>query len=268
MKPVVTIDIFGLETSIGSYGLFMTLAAIIVIAVSLYGIYKAGLPMKSSLLCLILMSISVPVGARALNVAINPGFYAENSNKILALDTLGFSLMGGLLLSAFIGIISTRIMGIDVWRLGDSIAPGLGIGLGVMRLGCFFNGCCYGLESSVPWAVRFPFNSPAHKHFLSLNSGGAALFQMLSSPSVHPTQLYEMAGSFLAAAIAIYLIRKGAKPGVPILAAAIVFTTTRLTNHFLRIHPPTNEISIWFYPVVYIVIIILLSVTLYQKSTN
>ncbi|WP_422486937.1 prolipoprotein diacylglyceryl transferase [Gudongella sp. DL1XJH-153] len=266
MKPVMIIDMFGLETSVGSYGLFMTLAAMLVIVVSIYCIYKAGLPMKSGLLCLALIAISLPIGARALNVAINSGFYTDNPHRVFALDTLGFSLMGGLLLSAFVGIVLTRIMGMDFWRLGDSIAPGLGIGLGVMRLGCYFNGCCYGLESSVPWAVRFPYNSPAHKHFLSLNSQGTALFKMLSSPSVHPTQLYEMAGSFLAAAIAFYLIKKRAKPGVPILVAAIVFTTTRLANHFLRIHPLTNEISIWFYPVAYILILILLSVTLYRKN--
>jgi phosphatidylglycerol:prolipoprotein diacylglycerol transferase len=35
----------------------------------------------------------------------------------------------------------------------------LGVGLG--RIGCFLNGCCYGGLSDLPWAVRFPEESPA-----------------------------------------------------------------------------------------------------------
>jgi len=48
-------------------------------------------------------------------------------------------------------------------RLGmDIIAPCLMIGLGVGRIGCYLNGCCYGAETNVSWAVEFPYHSDAY----------------------------------------------------------------------------------------------------------
>lgn len=57
------------------------------------------------------------------------------------------------------------------WYL-DMTAPSLAWGLAITRIGCFLNGCCWGAvcvdqhdpareKSMVPWAVRFPFGSPA-----------------------------------------------------------------------------------------------------------
>lgn len=57
------------------------------------------------------------------------------------------------------------------WYL-DMTAPALAWGLAITRIGCFLNGCCWGatcvdqhdtagLAAQVPWAVRFPYGSPA-----------------------------------------------------------------------------------------------------------
>jgi phosphatidylglycerol---prolipoprotein diacylglyceryl transferase len=45
----------------------------------------------------------------------------------------------------------------------DLLAPSLALGLGVTRIGCFINGCCWGgpCPSETPWAVKFPYLSPA-----------------------------------------------------------------------------------------------------------
>jgi phosphatidylglycerol:prolipoprotein diacylglycerol transferase len=52
----------------------------------------------------------------------------------------------------------------------DLLAPISIWGLAMTRVGCFLNGCCWGgvcvdhaQEPRVPWAVTFPFNSPAHE---------------------------------------------------------------------------------------------------------
>jgi phosphatidylglycerol:prolipoprotein diacylglycerol transferase len=45
------------------------------------------------------------------------------------------------------------------WYL-DIIAPSAALGMGLGRIGCFLNGCCWGLPADLPWAVRFPFGSP------------------------------------------------------------------------------------------------------------
>ena len=46
----------------------------------------------------------------------------------------------------------------------DVIAPSLALGIALGRLGCFLNGCCYGDTCDLPWAVRFPRESPPWVH--------------------------------------------------------------------------------------------------------
>lgn len=43
--------------------------------------------------------------------------------------------------------------------ISDLIAPSLLAGLAFGRIGCLLNGCCYGGESTHPWAVTFPRES-------------------------------------------------------------------------------------------------------------
>jgi phosphatidylglycerol---prolipoprotein diacylglyceryl transferase len=63
------------------------------------------------------------------------------------------------------------------WRLGirrstgDLFALALPAGEAVGRVGCFFNGCCYGVRSNIPWAV---FQHGAWRHPAQLYSALAA----------------------------------------------------------------------------------------------
>lgn len=260
--------ILGQHLLIKAYGFFMGLAAVAVLAISIYYISRMKLDLKRSCLCLLFMALAVPIGARILNVAINPTFYSQHPSCILTLQVTGFSLMGGLLLAAAAGLVTVWFLKIPLWPLADAVAPGLGIGLALMRVGCYLNGCCYGLRSQLPWAVQFPYGSPAHKYYLgeSQATGGLlGLGNLLSSPSLHPTQLYEMLAALMAAGLAIYLIKKQADAGLAFLAAALLFTLARLGNHFLRVQPPSNEIPFLFYPLIYLIIIILLTIALLSK---
>ncbi len=58
--------------------------------------------------------------------------------------------------------------------LCDTISPGMFLGYGVGRIGCFMNGCCYGHTSDLPWAVIFPEETN----------------RALLTPPSHPAQLY------------------------------------------------------------------------------
>jgi phosphatidylglycerol:prolipoprotein diacylglycerol transferase len=47
--------------------------------------------------------------------------------------------------------------------MADLIAPSMMAGLALGRIGCLLNGCCYGGESTAPWAVTIPpENAPQH----------------------------------------------------------------------------------------------------------
>lgn len=83
-------------------------------------------------------------------------------------------LIGALLTAAFY---FWRRPHLNAWLYSDAFAPAIAAGAIVGRLGCFLAGCCYGIESSVPWAVHFP---GVRGH-------------------VHPTQLYDAMGALILA---------------------------------------------------------------------
>ncbi len=72
--------------------------------------------------------------------------------------------LGGILVYLLIKRVSLRLY-------LDILAPSLVLGLAFGRIGCFLNGCCFGDvcadregHARLPWAVTFPYGSPAH-HF-------------------------------------------------------------------------------------------------------
>jgi phosphatidylglycerol---prolipoprotein diacylglyceryl transferase len=59
------------------------------------------------------------------------------------------------LIGAYVAVeLAKRLLEVTV-KTGDSYAIPLALALAVGRLGCFFNGCCYGVETSLPWGVDF-----------------------------------------------------------------------------------------------------------------
>jgi prolipoprotein diacylglyceryltransferase len=75
---------------------------------------------------------------------------------------------GGLVVyGAVIGGILGTLVFIQRYKLPslamfDLAIPSLMLGMGLGRLGCLMNGCCFGSLCSLPWAVTFPPGSPPH----------------------------------------------------------------------------------------------------------
>jgi phosphatidylglycerol:prolipoprotein diacylglycerol transferase len=67
----------------------------------------------------------------------------------------GSLLAGGLALFVFVR--KYRLPGL---AMADVVVPGVVLGMAIGRLGCFMNGCCYGGQCDLPWAVAFPWGSP------------------------------------------------------------------------------------------------------------
>ena len=65
--------------------------------------------------------------------------------------------------------------------------PAFGIGVLLLRLGCFVNGCCFGVRTDLPWGVRFAKGTGAFT--VHMNRGWLPDGAAFSLP-VHPTQLY------------------------------------------------------------------------------
>ncbi len=114
----------------------------------------------------------------------------------------GFVWYGG-----FLGGVSGVIF--NSWRrrvpiafTADLVAPALTLGYAIGRVGCFLVGDDYGLPTSLPWGVKFPFGLPATTvaNLTQLHVTFPPGTDPLQVVAVHPTQVYETALMLLATA--------------------------------------------------------------------
>jgi len=103
----------------------------------------------------------------------------------------GFVFYGGFIGAVLATVLYARRNRLPLWNVADAMAPSVALGHAIGRLGCFFNGCCYGKATTLPWGVPHP-NPYATQ--------GA---------TVHPTQLYEVLGNLaICASLSVYYRRK------------------------------------------------------------
>ncbi len=84
----------------------------------------------------------------------------------------GLSLHGGLLAGGLVGAGLATDRRLNLWRVADSLAPGLAAAIFILRLGCLANGCDYGVPTDLPWGV--PLHG-ALRHPIQLYEGVANL---------------------------------------------------------------------------------------------
>jgi phosphatidylglycerol:prolipoprotein diacylglycerol transferase len=90
-------------------------------------------------------------------------FRSRGICEMLAIWKGGLELLGGVLLAIFIIVVYLWIQKLPVRRYLDILAVGLMLALVFGRLGCFFNGCCFGKPTNSFISVRFPYGSLAYE---------------------------------------------------------------------------------------------------------
>jgi len=113
---------------------------------------------------------------------------------------------------------------IPILPIADLLAPALAVAHGFGRIGCFFGGCCYGVQVhlSHPFAVIFP---PA--------DAGMPTGISVSMP-VLATQLIEAASLFVIAVTLIIIYKKTAGRGLTVCSYGILYSILRFTLEFYR----------------------------------
>lgn len=114
----------------------------------------------------------------------------------------GLTYYGGLLAASAYAVYFLRRERFPFWKAADMSGFVIPLGLAWGRMGCFLAGCCFGSVCERPWAARFPAWSPASEMHARTHR---LAHEGLPSLPVHPTQLYEAAGSLLIAFLA-YLV--------------------------------------------------------------
>lgn len=186
---------------IRGYGLMVLCGVIAGILLAMHRAQQVGLPPDTILSLAFSFLLCGIIGARLFYVVEywDTRFKSDDWRET-AINVLKFTEGGLVVYGAFIG--ATVAVVWFVWRRGlpllamaDLLAPSLLIGLAFGRIGCFLNGCCYGGECELPWAVTFPRDSlPYMEQYESGRFGDPATLDPQTLPTrslpVHPAQLY------------------------------------------------------------------------------
>ena len=174
---------------------------------------------------------------------------------VFNLSSGGIVLYGGLIAAA-VGFFSfCAVNRIRPLALLDIITPSIFLGIGFGRIGCFLNGCCYGDESSLPWAVRFPrgsatFNALVEKKLLDPDA--------LWTQALHPTQLYSALDGFILAALTAWYFSRRRRNGEVFAIGLTIYPITRFLIEFIRGDEPPRyglTISQWISVGIFVVAI-------------
>jgi len=159
------------------------------------------------------------VGARGMFVALNwAQFSARPAEALYVWQVGGLSFHGGLLGGVVAALLVAWRHRVGFWSLGDMAAPGLALGYGITRFGCFLNGCCYGGPTSLPWGVRFPLFPDS---------------SITTEPS-HPTQIYAALGSFLILFLLLRVRSRLPARGQVFLLYLLLYSVLRASIEVLR----------------------------------
>lgn len=94
------------------------------------------------------------LGGRIVYILLNLKMYAADPLEIIMLQHGGLAWFGGFMGGAAGGILYCLRKKMPLLKTLDFISPYIALGHAVGRIGCFFNGCCYGKVS--PHGFYFP----------------------------------------------------------------------------------------------------------------
>lgn len=146
-----------------SYGVMVALGAGVAILYFLTSVKKAYLPRNLMVNLVVGIILFVLLGARVFYVLMHLPYYVLYPGKIYHLWEGGMVFYGGLFSALAFSFYYIRAHHLSFGRIADCAAPGIAFGISIGRVGCFLNGCCYGIPSR--FGFVFPPASPAGDAF-------------------------------------------------------------------------------------------------------
>lgn len=210
---------------INTYGVFLALAFLGAIFVTIRLAERDGLPKERIYdLCLWLLLSSL-VGSKLLMLFTEPE-YRQSPMMLFSLDFLrsGGVFYGGLIGAIIAGVFLMRRWKLPWWKTADACAPGIALGNVLGRQGCFSAGCCWGKPTNLPWGVRF-------------SELGHEVTGVPIDAKLHPTQLYESFAMLIVFLFLLWLHKKKKFSGQVILTYAVIYATVRFLIEFVRDDP-------------------------------
>lgn len=105
-------------------------------------------------------------------------------------------------------------------KMLDVLTPAYALGMGIGRVGCLLNGCCFGEPTKLPWGIVFPSTCIAGSVY--------------PNTAIHPTQIYAVLYNLLIALILILRTKSKKFDGELFYLFLIFYGVFRFLNESVR----------------------------------
>lgn len=216
---------------INSYGLMLAISFLLGVKLASRRALKLGIPADDTINLSIWIMAAAIIGSRAFFVVTHMDQYANDPLAIVAFwnGLYGLSMLGGVILSMIVGFSWILKKKWPVWSFADAVIPSFALGIFITRVGCYFNGCCFGSETSCSVGVSFP--------------SGSLPFSVFGSSHIHPAQLYSSLGGLVILVLLLLADRRKNFPGFIFSMFLGLYGATRFGMEEFRFfdHAPSSS---------------------------
>lgn len=160
------------------------------------------------------------LGARIGYILGNLKYFSEHPFEIIRIDQGGLVFYGGLIGCVLVVMIMAWKQREPVWSMADFTVSPLPLGHALGRVGCFLNGCCYGIESDCPLAVHM---QEAHRH---------------------PVQLYSVILNLMLYLLLLWFYPRKKRDGAVLMLYCLCYPVIRFLLEFLRGDPRVKFLNL------------------------
>ncbi len=213
---------------IKSYGLLLAISFILGLWLSVRRGKRYNLPADTITDLVFGVLVSSIVGVRLFFVLTHLGEFHPWYRAFFIWDG-GLTLYGGIVLSILTVWWMTRQRGIPFLVVADIFSPGVILGIGITRLGCFLAGCCYGQPTDCACGIVFPAGAPATRFYGAI--------------PVHPSQLYGSGGAWLIFGLLLLVEKWSHFRGATFGRFLALYGLSRFIVDFSRYYEPTQVMT-------------------------
>jgi phosphatidylglycerol:prolipoprotein diacylglycerol transferase len=202
-----------------AYGLMLALAFFAGIWLAARRAPRRGVSSEAVYDTSLVIVFAAIIGARLMYVVFH-GDEIHTLFDVIAVWRGGLTMYGGVIAAMLAAWFTLRRREIPFLRMADIMAPSLGLGLFLTRIGCFLNGCCYGKPTDLPWGITFPPDA----------FGG----RIYGDVPLHPAQLYSSLSGLIILLLLLLYDRRARAEGQVFAVYLLLAGLARFALDFVR----------------------------------
>lgn len=219
-------------------------------------IKRRGYDDTDAVIVLCFATLGAFIGSHLLYALTNFRYFHEylNVNSFSEFAAISYKIFGGsvfyggLFGGIAIGYLALRRVPIKKADFLDVMSFGAPLFHGIARIGCFFGGCCYGIESAIGFTAH-----------------GNDWVAEVNDVSRFPVQLLESLGCFIIAGVMTYLLSKKKLHGRLFFLYLICYGILRFSDEYLRGDAIRGFIGVFSTSQIISVITVVISLILFFK---